>query len=67
MRGARRRRRARSGGAALRTMVRETVIVVGMALVLSLIVKTWLLQAFYIPSGSMEDTLVRTTGSSSAS
>jgi signal peptidase I len=26
--------------------------------VLSFIVKTWLLQAFYIPSGSMEDTLV---------
>ena len=40
-------------------MVRETVIVVGMALLLSLVVKTWLLQAFYIPSGSMEDTLVR--------
>ena len=55
----RRRRRARSGGAALRTMVRETVIVVGMALLLSLVVKTWLVQAFYIPSGSMEDTLVR--------
>ena len=50
---------APSGGAALRTMVRETVIVVGMALLLSLVVKTWLLQAFYIPSGSMEDTLVR--------
>jgi signal peptidase I len=49
---------APSGGAALRTMVRETVIVVGMALLLSLVVKTWLLQAFYIPSGSMEDTLV---------
>jgi len=48
-----------SGGAALRTMLRETVIVVGMALLLSLIVKTWLLQAFYIPSGSMEDTLVK--------
>ena len=30
-----------------------------MALVLSFIVKTWLLQAFYIPSGSMEDTLRR--------
>jgi signal peptidase I len=30
-----------------------------MALLLSLIVKTWLLQAFYIPSGSMEDTLVK--------
>ncbi len=29
----------------------------GLALVLSFVVKTWLLQAFYIPSGSMEDTL----------
>ncbi|MGO4341848.1 signal peptidase I [Pedococcus sp. 2YAF34] len=38
--------------------VKEFAIVVGMALVLSFIVKTWLLQAFYIPSGSMEDTLV---------
>jgi signal peptidase I len=37
--------------------VKELAIVVGMALVLSFIVKTWLLQAFYIPSGSMEDTL----------
>lgn len=39
-------------------MLRESVIVVGLALLLSLIVKTWLLQAFYIPSGSMEDTLL---------
>ena len=38
--------------------IKEFAIVVGMALVLSFIVKTWLLQAFYIPSGSMEDTLV---------
>jgi len=37
--------------------VKELVIVVGMALVLSFVVKTWLLQAFYIPSGSMENTL----------
>ena len=37
--------------------LRESVIVVGMALLLSLIVKTWLLQAFYIPSISMESTL----------
>lgn len=36
---------------------RELAIVVTLALVLSLIVKTWLLQAFFIPSGSMEDTL----------
>ncbi len=37
--------------------VKELAIVVGMALVLSFVVKTWLLQAFYIPSGSMENTL----------
>ncbi len=39
--------------------VKELVIVVVLAMVLSFIVKTWLFQAFYIPSGSMEDTLVR--------
>jgi signal peptidase I len=37
-------------------MLRESVIVVVLALLLSLVVKTWLVQAFYIPSGSMEDT-----------
>jgi signal peptidase I len=35
------------------------VIVVGLALLLSLIVKTWLMQAFYIPSESMENTLLK--------
>src|SRR5664280_3045123 len=39
-------------------MLRESVIVVVLALLLSLVVKTWLVQAFYIPSGSMEDTLL---------
>jgi len=38
-------------------IMRESVIVVVLALFLSLIVKTWLMQAFYIPSGSMEPTL----------
>jgi signal peptidase I len=47
-----------SGRSVLWAAVREFAIVVGMALVLSFVVKTWLLQAFYIPSGSMEDTLV---------
>ncbi|WP_432488910.1 signal peptidase I [Kineococcus sp. SYSU DK018] len=37
--------------------VRETVLVVAVALVISLVVKTFLLQAFYIPSQSMERTL----------
>lgn len=47
----------RRRGAAL-GFVRETVIVVGTALVLSLLIKTFLVQAFYIPSPSMEPTLV---------
>nr|WP_179423386.1 signal peptidase I [Pedococcus badiiscoriae] len=46
------------GLAVLGAALKEFVIVVGMALVLSFVVKTWLLQAFYIPSGSMENTLV---------
>ncbi len=37
---------------------RETVIVVAIALALSLLVKTFLLQAFFIPSQSMENTLL---------
>jgi signal peptidase I len=45
-------------GTMVRAATKEFVIVIGMALVLSFVVKTWLLQAFYIPSGSMEDTLV---------
>jgi len=39
--------------------VREVVIVVGLAMVLSLVVKTFLVQPFHIPSGSMEDTLIK--------
>ena len=39
--------------AMLTPMLRESVIVIGLALLLSLIVKTWLMQAFYIPSESM--------------
>lgn len=38
--------------------LRELVIVVVLALLFSFIVKTWFAQAFYIPSGSMEDTLL---------
>jgi len=39
-------------------MLRESVIVIALALLLSLVVKTWLMQAFYIPSESMENTLL---------
>jgi signal peptidase I len=51
--GARRRRRRQS---ATRNLVEWLVVVAG-ALIVALVVKTWLFQAFYIPSGSMEPTL----------
>lgn len=35
----------------------ETLLLVGTAVILALIIKTFLVQAFYIPSGSMRDTL----------
>lgn len=38
-------------------LLREAVTVVVSALILSLLIKTFLVQAFYIPSGSMESTL----------
>ncbi len=45
-------------GSGVGAAVKEFVIVVAMALALSFVVKTWLVQAFWIPSGSMEDTLL---------
>ena len=39
--------------------LRETAIVLVSALILSLLVKTFLVQAFWIPSESMQDTLVK--------
>lgn len=39
------------------SLVRESFIVVAAALVLSVLVKTFLIQAFFIPSGSMEPVL----------
>jgi len=38
-------------------LFREVVIIVGSALILSILVRTFLVQAFYVPSESMEDTL----------
>jgi signal peptidase I len=38
-------------------LFRELVIIIGVALVLSVLVRTFVAQAFYVPSGSMEDTL----------
>jgi signal peptidase I len=48
-------RRSAAGG--LFAAAKETVLVVAVALVVSLVVKTFLLQAFFIPSQSMEQTL----------
>lgn len=45
-------------GNGLVAALRETVIVVAIALALSLLVKTFLVQAFFIPSQSMENTLL---------
>ncbi|MDT0167006.1 signal peptidase I [Actinotalea sp. AC32] len=42
----------------LAAWLRETAIIVVSALVLSLVIKTFLVQAFFIPSGSMEETLL---------
>ena len=55
----RRQRRApapRRGGAF--AWLRETVVILASALVLSLLVKTFLVQAFYIPSPPMHETLI---------
>jgi signal peptidase I len=40
------------------SLLRETVIILVSAIVLSLVVKTFLVQAFFIPSQSMHDTLI---------
>ena len=48
-----------SAGATVLGMVRELVIVLVIALALSLVIKTFLVQAFFIPSPSMENTLIR--------
>ena len=45
--------------AALTGLVREVVLVLVIALGLSLLIKTFLVQAFFIPSPSMENTLIR--------
>lgn len=51
-RGRRGRRPARKG-----SFLRELPVLLGVALVLALVIKAFLVQAFYIPSGSMEQTL----------
>ncbi len=41
------------------SLARELIQIVGAALILSILVRTFLIQAFYVPSASMEDTLQR--------
>ena len=53
-----RARADRGIGARFGAAVKEVVIVLAMALALSFVVKTFLIQAFYIPSESMENTLL---------
>lgn len=48
----------RGFGARVGAGVREIVVVLAMALTLSFVVKTFLIQAFFIPSESMQDTLL---------
>ncbi len=46
-------------GHSLLLFLKEVVIVVVLAVVLSLVLKTWFVQSFWIPSGSMNNTLVK--------
>ncbi len=48
------RRPSSAGG----SMARELLLIVGVALVLSVLVRTFVAQAFFVPSGSMQDTLL---------
>ena len=41
------------------SLARELITVIGTALILSILVRTFLIQAFYVPSASMEDTLLK--------
>ncbi len=50
-------RHDRTAGTDRLAWLKETVAVIAIALAISLVVKTFLIQAFYIPSSSMEDTL----------
>src|SRR4051794_40704213 len=62
-RPARRRRRGRRGKAPKKgSLLRELPVLLVIAFVLALLVKTFLIQAFFIPSGSMEQTLHGCTG-----
>jgi signal peptidase I len=51
------RREPQSSAEAVLSAMSEVLVVLGMALALSLVIKTFLFQAFLIPSQSMQDTL----------
>jgi len=48
----------RRGAGRQSSLGRELLLIVGVALVLSILVRTFLAQAFYVPSSSMENTLL---------
>lgn len=48
----------RKGARRQLSIPQEVAVLLGMALVLAVVIKAFFLQAFYIPSGSMNDTLV---------
>lgn len=50
-------RKRKSGAGGFLGFLKETTIILGIALVLSVLLKTFLIQAFYIPSESMQNTL----------
>jgi signal peptidase I len=54
--------RHRRGGAKKGSLLRELPVLLLIAFVLALVVKTFFVQAFFIPSGSMEQTLHGCTG-----
>lgn len=56
--GAQGRQERRTRGGGLWHAVREVALIAVTALVISFVIKTFVAQAFWIPSGSMEDTLV---------
>ena len=56
--GRRARRHAAAPPSGAGSLLRETAIILVSAIVLSLLVKTFLVQAFFIPSASMHDTLI---------